>query len=98
MPKIIPICFGGNGPDSADVEEHGDHHNAGREDHAAGVGQAADHRLARVVAGVPVLLPLSARLAVSRAVDAYGKAERAHSGQLRSDRPSFWTDADACRT
>jgi hypothetical protein len=30
--------------------------------HGAGVGQAADHRLARVVAAVPVLLPLIARI------------------------------------
>jgi hypothetical protein len=32
MPKIISICFGGDGPDRADVEEHGDHHGAGGED------------------------------------------------------------------
>jgi len=37
MPKIIPISFGGNGPDRANVKELGDHHGAGDEDHAAGV-------------------------------------------------------------
>jgi hypothetical protein len=71
-----PISFRRQRPGQGEREEHGDHHGTGGEDHAAGVGQAADHRLARVVAAVPVLLPLSARLAVSRAVDAYGKAER----------------------
>ena len=39
-----------------------------------------------VEGNVPLAVPLSARLTVSRAVDAYG------------NRPSFWSDAGACRT
>ena len=56
MPRMIPS------PSAAlartgEREEHGHHHGPGGEDHAAGVGQPAHHRLARVVAAVPVLLP-----------------------------------------
>jgi hypothetical protein len=58
MPTMIPISFDGSGPDGANVKELGDHHGAGGEDHAAGVCQAADHRLARVVGAVPVLFPV----------------------------------------
>ena len=55
MPTMIPISFDGSGPDRANVKELGDHHGAGGEDHAAGVCQAADHRLARVVGGTSAL-------------------------------------------
>jgi hypothetical protein len=49
MPRMIPIRFGGSGPDRANGRNR-DHHGAGGEDHAAGVDQAGDYRLARVVA------------------------------------------------
>ena len=43
-------------PGEREGEEHGDHDRGGGEDHAAGVGEPADHRLARVAGAVPVLL------------------------------------------
>ena len=57
MPRMIPISVGAR-PGQGEREEHGNHHGVGGgEDHAAGAGQAGDHRLTRVVAAVPVLLP-----------------------------------------
>ena len=53
MQRMIPIPFGRIGPDRANVRNTFGHHGSGGEDHAAGVNQAADHRLVRVVAAVP---------------------------------------------
>jgi hypothetical protein len=46
MPRMIPDLFAG------ECGKHGDRLGAGGEDHAAGVGQAADHRLARRGSGL----------------------------------------------
>ena len=43
-------------PGEGEGEEDGDHHRGGGEDDAAGVGEAADRRLARVAGAVVVLL------------------------------------------
>ena len=56
MPRITPISFGGSGPGEREGEEDGDHDGGGGEDDAAGVGEPADRRLARVAGAVVVLL------------------------------------------
>ena len=43
-------------PGEREGEEDRHHHGGGREDHAPGVGDAADHRVLRVAGAVPVLL------------------------------------------
>ena len=55
-PRMMPISFGGRGPERAKVKKTATITARGGEDHAARVREAADHRLARIVAAVPVLL------------------------------------------
>jgi hypothetical protein len=61
MPRMIPICFGRIDPDRANVRNMASITAPAAKITRPGVGQAADHRLACVVAAVPVLLPLMTR-------------------------------------
>ena len=92
---MIPISFAGSGPDRANVKN-------------PATTTAAAAKITRPKWARPSTIASSGssqcsfrfqRASLSyEPVDAYRKAERAHSGQLRSDRPSFWSGAGACRT
>ena len=51
-PRMMPISFGGSGPEIANVKNTATITRGSGEDHAAGVRDAADHRLAGVAARV----------------------------------------------